>query len=307
LLRSAHLITSSPHQPKEVSPVPISRKHLEAWKDEINVVGSGAIVAAGFFLGMPLLIPFVWLGYEAAYLLFVPDTAWYDRRLSRKSEAEVARRRQALRRRYLPTLLPEDQHRFEMLERMRADIQRQQAGQAQSQQEILRKLDYLLERFLMFGSKRAEYLEYLRQLHEQERGAARGRRSWWGGGEPRAMDAAALQDRLVTHYEAEIEVVQQELQAEQVAGSANVLRKNAEVLEQCRENVVRIGEILRNLDQQMDLVVNAFTLINGQIRTRPPEQMLTDVEDVVGSSQALAEALAAFAPLDQAVQRLGHP
>jgi len=35
--------------------------------------------------------------------------------------------------------------------------------------------------------------------------------------------------------------------------------------------------------------------------------MLTDVEDVVGSSQALAEALAEFAPLDQAVQRLGQP
>src|SRR4051812_6922557 len=69
----------------EGSSVPLSRKHLEALKDELNVVGSGAIVAAGFFLGLPLLIPFVWLGYEAAYLLFVPDSGWYDRRLGRKA------------------------------------------------------------------------------------------------------------------------------------------------------------------------------------------------------------------------------
>ena len=41
-------------------------------------------------------------------------------------------------------------------------------------------------------------------------------------------------------------------------------------------------------------------------RDRPPEQMLHDVEDVVGSSRALTDALTELAPLEQAVQRLGQ-
>ena len=34
-----------------------------------------------------------WAAYEAAYMLFVPDSTWYDRRLSHKADAEVERRR----------------------------------------------------------------------------------------------------------------------------------------------------------------------------------------------------------------------
>jgi hypothetical protein len=288
--------------------VPISRKHVEAFKDEINWISSGAIVAAGFFLGMPLLIPFAWLGYEAAYLLFVPDSQWFERRLSRKFDAEIIRRRQALRERCLPTMLPEDRQRYETLERLREEIERQQSGEGTVRREILRKLDYLLERFLTFGSKRAEYLEYLRQLREQEMGAASGKRSWWvRGARPDAgAESAQLLERLIEHYQEEIERSNQELKMERVATNADVLRKNAQVLARCQENVEQIGEILRNLTHQMDLVVNTFTLINGQARTRPPEQMLTEVEDVVGSSEALTETLATFAPLDEAVQRLGR-
>jgi hypothetical protein len=287
--------------------VPLSRKHIEAFKDELNWIGSGAIVAAGFFLGAPLLIPFIWLGFEAAYMLFVPDSAWYDRRLSRKFDAEVVRRRDSLRRRFYPLLLPEDRQRFEMLERMRAEIEEQQTGSGTVQREMLRKLDFLLERFLQFGSKRAEYLEYLRELLQQETGLTPARRGWWGGREESAAGfrPSAMVGRLVQHYQAEIEGRQQELELQQ-GSSAAIVRKNIQILEQCRQNVAQIGEILENITQQMELVVNTFTMLNGQVRTRPPEQMLTDVQDVVGSSEALTETLAAFAPLEQAVQRLGR-
>ncbi len=56
----------------------------------------------------------------------------------------------------------------------------------------------------------------------------------------------------------------------------------------------------------MGLVENTFTLIHGQARTRVPEQVLGEIQDVVVSSEALSEALATFAPLDEAVQRLGR-
>jgi hypothetical protein len=56
----------------------------------------------------------------------------------------------------------------------------------------------------------------------------------------------------------------------------------------------------------MELVVNTFTLINSQARTRPPEQLVSEVREVVGSAEALREAMATLAPLEQAVQRLGR-
>jgi hypothetical protein len=292
----------------EVCRVRISRKHVQAFKDELNWIGSGLIIAAGFAAAMPVLIPFAWLAYEAAYMLFVPDSAWYERRLSRKFDAEVVRRRQGLRRRFFPFLLSEDKRRYESMERMRREIEAQQTDAGTLQREMLRKLDFLMERFLQFGSKRAEYLEYLRGLMKQELGIVPSRRGWWGGPEAAEETQAgdAMLGNLLRHYRNEIDRLQQQVERERAHTGGEILRKNIQVLEQCQTNAAQIGEILRNVTQQMDLVFDTFTLINGQARTRPPEQMLTDVQDVVGSSEALTEALQEFAPLDQAVQQLGR-
>ena len=287
----------------------ISRKHVQAFKDELNWIGSGLIIAAGFAAAMPALIPFVWLAYEAAYMLFVPDSAWYDRRLSQKFDAEVVRRRQELRRRCFPLMLPQDRQRYEALERMRREIEAQQAGAGTVQREMLRKLDFLMERFLQFASKRAEYLEYLRGLMKQELGIVPSRRGWWSGAReevPPAQQGDAMLAHLLQHFEDETQRLQQEMQRERGRSGEAILRKNVQVLEQSRSNVAQIGDIFRNVTQQLELVFDTFTLLNGQARTRPPEQMLTDVQDVVGSSEALTEALQEFAPLDQAVQQLGR-
>ena len=70
--------------------------------------------------------------------------------------------------------------------------------------------------------------------------------------------------------------------------------------------VAQIGQIARNLEHQLNLVVDTFNLINGQLRTRPPEAMLSDVDDAISSSQSLTETLAEVAPLEQQIQRLGQ-
>jgi hypothetical protein len=287
--------------------VQTSGKHLAAFKDLINWIGTGVIVAGGFLLGRPELIPLVWLGYEAIYLLVVPSSPWYERRLSRRFESQVARGRQELRQQWLPKLLPEDRQRYETLESQRASIG-QHTGDGQIQQEILGKLDDLLERFLSFGGKRAEYLEYLRQLRQNEMRASPVNRGWWTRGETpgAAREADQLQASLTERYSHEIERLDQELRKEPADSTAEVLKKNVEVLTRCRDNLGQIGENLRNLTHQMELVENTFTLIHGQARARAPEQVLGEIQDVVVSSEALSEALATFAPLDEAVQRLGR-
>jgi hypothetical protein len=285
----------------------MSRKTIEAFKDAINWIGSGVVLATGFLLPDPSLTPVIWLGYEAAYLLVVPRTAWFQRRMRVKREAALAHHRESLRHQVWQRLLPEDRRRFEALERMRSEID-QQAKASSIPPEMLRQMNDLLPRFLEFAQKRAEYLEYLRGLMKQEVGITASRQGWWGGTGPaadRGRPGEAMLQRLIQHYKEEIATVQQALAGE-TPGSADVRRNNLKVLQQCQENLTQMGTILHDLDQQMELVVNTFTLINSQARTRPPEQLVSEVREVVGSAEALREAMAALAPLEQAVQRLGR-
>jgi hypothetical protein len=288
-----------------------ANKHQTAFKDELNWIGTGLIIAAGFFAGLPLAIPFAWAAYEAAYMLFVPDSTWYQQRLSRKADAEVEQRRRAQIRTYLPTLLEGDRDRFRELEQLRREIEAQQAASDTWFREILRKLDFLLERFLLFGHKRAQYLGYLRALAvREEAGPTRqGSRLLSRAARDRMLaevDIGRLLGWVLEAYDRRADEGRQALDRETDPRTQEVLRKNLDVLARLRANAEQIGQITRNLERQLDLVVDAFSLINGQLRTSPPEQMISDVDGVIDSSQALSDALAETAPLEQAIQRLGQ-
>jgi hypothetical protein len=286
-----------------------SNKYLQAFKDELNWIGTGLIASACLFTGLPLVLPFAWAAYETAYLLFVPDTRWYEKRLSRKADAEVERRRRALKEAYLPTLLEHDRRRFEQLEQLRAEIGAQHTASQEWLLEILRKLDFLLERFLLFGSKHAQYLGYLRDLAVRE-GTIRAPRTggllgaWRGDAPLTAEDLEPLLVRVLGAYDRRLAEAQHNLARETDPPTRAVLQKNLDVLTRLRANAEQIGQTTRNLERQLDLVVDTFALINGQLRTSPPEQMLSDVDDVIGSSQTLTDTLAEVAPLEEAIQRL---
>jgi flagellin-specific chaperone FliS len=288
-----------------------SSKHTAAFKDELNWIGTGLIIAAGFFAGFPLAIPFAWAAYEAAYMLFVPDSTWYERRLSHKADAEVERQRRSLKKTYLPSLLEEDRDRFRELEQVRREIEAQEPTSELWFREIVRKLDFLLERFLLFAHKRAQYLGYLRDLAAREdvTPAGRGGRPLSRGARDRALADATIDQLLawlLDAYDRRAAAAQQELARETDPRTQEVLKKNLDVLIRLRANAEQIGQIARNLERQLDLVVDTFSLINGQLRTSPPEQMISDVDGVIDSSQALSDALVETAPLEQAIQRLGQ-
>jgi hypothetical protein len=145
----------------------------EAFKENFNVVGlaGAAALAAATLNPLPLLVGVV---AEAAYLLFVPDSGWYQARLARRFDAEVEQRRRQLKEQVFPSLRPEMQERFTRLEATRDQINAQPVRGEEWFQEVQRKLDYLLEKFLMFGSKETQFRSYLRSALNDIRAARPG-------------------------------------------------------------------------------------------------------------------------------------
>lgn len=74
-------------------------RHREAFKENANLVGLATSVAlsAALLTPLPLLVGLV---AEAAYLLFIPDTKWFESRLAKKHDAEIEQRRLELKQRY---------------------------------------------------------------------------------------------------------------------------------------------------------------------------------------------------------------
>lgn len=148
-------------------------RYLEAFKESYNVLGLSAAAAASLalmatpFMPIPILVGLV---AEAAYILFVSDSRWYQVRLAKRFDADIEKRRAELKMRVMPTLQPSMQERFSRLETMRASISDQAADQPEWFREVLRKLDFLLEKFLHFAAKDAQFHQYLESVLVQECG-----------------------------------------------------------------------------------------------------------------------------------------
>jgi hypothetical protein len=154
-------------------------RYLEAFKESYNVIGLTTAVAASLalmatpFMPIPILVGLV---AEAAYILFVSDSRWYQMRLAKRFDGEIEKRRAELKMRVMPQLRPQMQARFTRLEEVRRSIaeQAQSNGKEQPEwfREVLRKLDFLLEKFLHFASKDAQFRGYLESVLVQECGDA---------------------------------------------------------------------------------------------------------------------------------------
>src|SRR5205085_2575844 len=141
-------------------------RYTEAFKEDVNVFGlaTAAAVSAAMLNPLPLLIGLVG---EAAYLLFVPDSKWYDARLSRRYDAQVQERQRKLMAELLPTLRLDMQKRHARLESTRKHLETQDTEGQPWFRQILRKLDYLMEKFLIFASNEARFCNYLRSALEE--------------------------------------------------------------------------------------------------------------------------------------------
>lgn len=304
----------------------------EALKENLNVVGlsTAAALSMATLNPLPLLVGLV---AEAAYLLFVPDSKWYEQRLSLRHDAEIELRRRKLKEQVFEKLRPEMQDRFARLE----DTRIQLVGQGPVDQtwfrEVLRKLDYLLEKFLLFGSKEVEFRTYLQSVlaeirNERQRGKGPrlsdfqievvDRRAG-SRGKVKASDGAARDlpadpsDRWVQntveeiqgHYQQEMDGLGAQAEREQDVNTRAVIEKRQDVLRRRHEGVGKIGRILVNLNHQLRLLEDTFGLINDEIRARSPEQVLSDIEDVVYQTDTMTRLLEEMAPYESMIARLG--
>ena len=305
-------------------------RYLEAFKESYNAVGLATAVAlsAATLNPLPLLAGLVG---EAIYLLFVPDSKWYEARLSRKYDADVEARRKQLKDQTLPKLRTEMQERFRRLEEMRGQITVQSAEDARWFREVLRKLDYLLEKFLLFATKEQDFREYLRSVrNELMGGAAR------SGGKQFEYDLPPPQGRvkripinddaeetpesgpsftstdpwvqrtvreIQDYYTREMNTIRKSVEKEPDDTRA-VLEKRLDVLQRRLEFVGKSGRILNNLTHQLQLVEDTFGLINDELRARSPEQVLADVDEVVLQTDTMTQALEEIAPYEQMAARM---
>jgi hypothetical protein len=308
--------------------MPKSSRIVEAAKESYNTIGlAGAVALSAALLNpVPVLAAIV---AEAAYLLFVPDTQWYAARLARRYDAEIERQRQIHKQQILPRLRLDMQERFARLEQTRQQIDSQCQEDKTWFREVLRKLDYLLEKFLLFAEKEAEFHAYLEQLHMELRGGRQDANIWTRDAEgPRSRRSASAPsnekpftkssldaplsdkwtqqtiDDVGAHYAEEGERLRKSLETETDEATRSIVQKRIDILERRNEFVGKIGRILINLNHQLQLVEDTFGLINDEIRARSPEQILADVEEVVVATDSMASSLQELASVEQMFARI---
>ena len=270
-------------------------------------IASTVALSAALLNPLPLLVGVV---AETAYLLFVPDTPWYRARLARRSEQDVVGQRQRREAQTLPLLRPEMRKRYERLGEVRRQIEAQTSEQKTWLQDMLQKLDYLLEKFLDFALKEQEFRNYLQSLLLVSRGASprAGLASRVPSSLPSTMPDAWIPQavsEIHADYDRDLGALQQTISRETDAGSKAILQKRADVLVRRQEYVGKMGKTLNNLSYQLQLVEDTFGLINDEVRARSPEQVLSDIDDVVTQTDVMAKTLEEIAPLDQMIARTG--
>lgn len=284
---------------------PKSGNWKEAVNEPVNTIGLGAMVALSLALlnPLPLIIGAV---VEAAYLLFVPDSKWYARRVEARYDKEVQRRREELKMEVFDTLTPQEQNRFLRLERNREQMDPGSDAKPYYR-DVLRRLDYLLEKFLLFAAKRHEFANYLRSMLDELKPPAlqppvrKGKVVREGGVEAVRDDWVIDAVKQVQgRYEKTINEMMERLNTDDNLHNRALLEKRIEIIGRRTQYVAKMGEILVNLSNQLQLLEDTFGLISDEIRARSPEQMLADIDDVVNQSDTLTQRLLDVHPFSEA-------
>jgi hypothetical protein len=274
------------------------------------IVIAGLVFAVSHNFGLLLGAAFV----EAAYLIFVPGSAWYKERYEHKLEEGHAAQREDLKNALLPELTPEDRKRYEQLRLSREAMDRTLDARTKTDlEEVLRKLDYLLDRFLIFASKRVQYRRYLLAMEypdhvlTMEKHAERRRKlqpSGQGGWTPSLAEVEQILPQVRRRIDQRIEEIESEIAAEQDPVNKDVLLKNLQIVQKRRDRIEQIGKIIVNLDRQLELTEDTFGLINDEIRARSPRQILDDVSEVVTQAELTTQIIEAAAPFDERLEQL---
>lgn len=303
----------------------LPNRYAAALKENANLVGLASATALSFALlnPLPLLGAIV---LEACYLVFVPDSKWYEARLEKRHDEEIKDRREKLKGEILPNVRFSVRERFQSLEEKRYQIEVQTKTEDKWFREALRKLDYLMERYLEFSEREEWFAKYLDSISRDLKTEPPKIREFKPGrGKDRyeidERDDSARRmigfeitkewiettvERIQDGYQKEIDGIKAHLDGDPDFPTVRLEEKRIEILDRRRKYVDRLGMILHNLGAQMRLIQDTFGLINDEIRARSPEQVLADIDEVVLASNSLAEAIDSVASLEDLVKNLGN-
>jgi acylphosphatase len=191
---------------------------------------------------------------------------------------------------------------------------------------ICGQMDVLLDKFLEFGAKNAHYRSYLVEMVRPAPGPIQTGAPWLDrlvdlagtilnekqdvvripvGGTPRRVtDVAAIIEEIRKDQDARIEQIQASMDTQTSEANRQVMSKNLEVLKKRRERIGELGDVITNLECQLDLIDSTFGLISDQVRTQAPEQILRDINDVVTQTETTTKLLAESAAMEQSLNRL---
>jgi hypothetical protein len=292
-----------------------SSNRSKAFRETFNTVPLGALLVLSLATLSPLpLVAGTLLAVgailEGAYLAAVPNSKWYLNRLATKYDSEILKRREELKRKIYPQLREVMRVKFDRLETARAGMEDPKQQDNPRFREVLRKVDYLLEKFLLFGTKEQEFRTYLRSvlseclLDSGVRPPARvtSKRSddeplpGEPPVDPTDVWAQAVVDKIQRFFDEELQKLESASKDPDDLSTNAVLEKRTDVIHRRRDYVGQIGKILMNLNNQVELMEDTLGLINDELRARSPEQVLADIDDVVYKADALMEMLDEVAP-----------
>lgn len=297
-----------------------------AFTEVLNVVFLilGGVV---FLTTGSMSVLFAVLAAEFGYMLFMPGSRWYRGVLTGRATHRRQLERAQMKRDLLPALMPGDRNRFLRLEAQRNQLPaapaigygREEMGAVYSQ------MDLLLDKFLHFAAKSAQYRAYLVDMVRPSPGPAAPGAHWVDrlfdiastlitekqvSGQAASTptrapaDIQKVVDQVRSGLDERITQMQASLDAQTTDANRNIVSKNLEVLTKRRERIGELGDIITNLECQLDLIESTFGLISDQVRSLPPEQVLHDINDVVLQTETTTQLLAASAPMEFQFNRL---
>jgi hypothetical protein len=113
-------------------------------------------------------------------------------------------------------------------------------------------------------------------------------------------------------FQGQIDSIQQLVNEEEVriasgGGNANnrdTLLKRIDIQRMSLNQAEKIGQGLVSLNQQMSLMEETIRLINGQVRSKQPGQVLLDIENLVDQSENVSNFLQEITPFEDTEQQL---
>ena len=289
------------------------------------MIGLATVMAVAAATLNPVPI-FLGLVAEAAYLLFVPDSSWYQRLLKLRLGEELLQRRQQEKSRLLPTLCVDVRDRYARLEKTCQQILAQSVEGAQWFEEAPHNFEYLLDKYLVFATKQAQFTTYLASLYEEVCGTSPQREQMrrlafssrssdslsYSPTNPTQLPPLNPLDPWVTQavtdvhakFTKELDELAKQSASEQDASTKAVITKRIEIIKRRMEFVEKIDSTMKNLAHQMQLLEDTFGLINDEMRARTPEQILEDINDVVSQTDTMTRTLEEMAPFEQMAAKI---